>query len=439
MLHQSPVSCPEIEQCFSRSAWIREMIRFESALASASAEEGVVPQAAADSLVELLDTVTLPEEWIEDRSRSAGNPAIPFVTALTDALPEGPGRSVLHYGATSQDVIDTAMMLMVSRSLAVLEASLGALGDRLAEGATAYRDGVMPARTLLQQAGPQSVGLMFAQWLDPIIRLRADLTRLRAEVPTLQLGGATGSFSVLGVAGPQVAKRTASILGLAWAPMPWHGARDRGQSLVAWCGRAVSAAAKPARDISILMMTETGEVRERGAGGSTTLPHKRNPVASLPALAAQAQMGGLLAASQASSVGELQRAAGAWHGEWALIPQALELAGAALSGTGELLNRLEVDTVRMEMNLEATKGLLFAERLSTALSVEMGRSDAKALVERLCRESGERHLKDTALGSSVVTAALGKEEIEDLFNAKAGLGAYRSLIDDTVRFWNPDD
>ena len=288
-----------------------------------------------------------------------GNPVPALVRALTRILPPGPAGAV-HQGATSQDIIDTAAMLVARQSLGVISDDLAAAAAAAARLAAAYRDTLMIGRTLLQQAVPVTFGLVAAGWLTGLDEAAAALDRVAASRLAVQFGGAAGTLSALGDRGPEVAALLAAELGLQAPTVPWHTDRLRITEIAGACAGAAGVLGKIARDVTLLAQSEVGEVIEGGGpgrGGSSAMPHKRNPVASIAVLGCTRQVPGLLATLAAAAEQEHQRAAGAWHAEWEPLADLLRLTGSAASWAADLLTGLEPDPARMRRNLDGGRRL----------------------------------------------------------------------------------
>jgi 3-carboxy-cis,cis-muconate cycloisomerase len=403
-------------------AWLQAMLDFEAALARAEAGAGLISEADADAIGAACRADLYDPAKIGGAAGGIGNPAGPLVRALTAAV-EGPAAGHVHRGATSQDVLDTAAMLVARRALEPLLADLGAAAGAAAELAAEHRDTPMAGRTLLQQAVPISFGLKAAGWMTSLDEARARLTELRDTRLAVQLGGAAGTLAALGDAGPDVLARLAADLGLAEPVLAWHTLRGRVGELAGALAVAAGAAGKVARDVTLLAQTEVAEVREAGSGGSSTMPHKRNPVAAVAALACAEQAPGLAASLLAAMVQEHERAAGAWHSEWRPFSDLLVAAGSAAAWLRTCLEGLEVDAARMRANLDATGGLLLAERVANELAPALGRLGAHDLVERAA--TGERSFAD-ALAAD---AELPPEELERLLDPVEYLGSARELVD----------
>jgi 3-carboxy-cis,cis-muconate cycloisomerase len=408
-------------------AWLQAMLDFEAALARAQADAGLFPAAQADAIAAQARAELYDAAEIGSAAASIGNPAGPLVKALTARVREAePAATILdpaaagaagqvHRGATSQDVIDTATVLVARRALTPLLTELTAAADAAAALARTHRDDPIAGRTLLQQAVPTTFGLTAAGWVSG---LDAGVQALRAVPLAVQLGGAAGTLASLGDDGLAVLAGVARLLDLREPPLPWHTERTRIAALAGALGLAAGAIAKVATDVVLLSQTEVGEVREGDAGGSSTMPHKANPIAAIAARGNAARAPGLVATLLASMDHEHQRAAGAWHAEWAPLRELLVATGSAAAWLRTSLEGLEVDPRRMRENLDATGGLLLAERVATALGAQLGRDAAHELIERATREA-------TASGRTFASVLDDDEEVRD----QLGEGAAARLLD----------
>ena len=367
---------PRLREALSARAWVEALLETEAALAAAQADAGVIPAAAAEAIEAACAGGAVDAGGLADASLGAGNPVVALVERLRSAV-GGEAAAYAHWGATSQDVFDTAAMLIARRALAVVGEELDGVARACAGLARAHADTLMAGRTLLQQALPITFGLKAAGWLDAALDARAGLGRARLDV---QLGGAAGTLAALGADGPRVAAGLAARLGLGEPALPWHTARGRVAELGAALAVAGGAMGKVALDLVLLAQTEVGEV-VAGAGGSSTLPHKQNPIGAVRARACAARLPSLAASLLAAQAQEHERAAGAWHAEWVPLGDALALTGGAAAGVREALDGLEVRADRMRANLDATGGLLMSERIVLALAPRAGRDAAKAAVQ----------------------------------------------------------
>jgi 3-carboxy-cis,cis-muconate cycloisomerase len=413
----------ELQEAVSDRSWLQGMLDAEHALAKAGAAVGLVPENAAARIgevcrAELYDTTRLAEN-----GRVVGNPAEPLVRELRDAVGDE-AADYVHLGATSQDIVDTAAMLVSRRAVTLVLAELDRLADGCAELARAHRSTPMPARTLLQQAVPTTFGLKAAGWLVSVLEARRRLAAVQAERLAAQLGGAAGTLAALGDEALEVVRLYAQELGLAEPVLPWHANRQRVAELGAALDAVAGAAAKAGRDIALLAQSEVGEVAEASGGRSSTMPQKRNPVRSTLAVACAR----LTHAHSGVLLGELahehERAVGGWHAEWEALSGALAFAGGSAAAAADAVTGLEVDAVRMWANLEASGGVVVAERISFALTARLGRSEAHEVVAEAARAPSFREalLADERTG-------LSAEELDPLLDPTGYLGAAETLVD----------
>jgi 3-carboxy-cis,cis-muconate cycloisomerase/3-oxoadipate enol-lactonase len=418
-------------------AFLRAMLDAERALAAASARVGIVPEAAAAAIAGVCQADRFDPDDLGRRAEAAGNPVVPLVRDLTQAVERVAGPEAarwVHHGATSQDIMDTAASLVAFRALAPILDDLGGAAGAGARLAETHRDTVMAGRTLGQQAVVTTFGLKAAGWLVALEEAAAGLDRVRRRRLAAQLGGAAGTLASLGPDGTEVAGRYAAELGLAEPSLPWHTNRARVAELAGALGTAAGALDKIALDVTLLAQTEVGEVTEaagEGRGGSSTLPHKRNPVTAVLIGAATRRVPGLVATLLAAMAQEQERATGAWHAEWEPQAELLRLVGGAAARTRDLLGGLEVHPERMRANLEATGGLLLAERVAGALADALGRVGAQELVQRLAREAAGsgRPLRVVLLADPTVREHLEEAAVDRLLDPAGYLGAAGPLVD----------
>jgi 3-carboxy-cis,cis-muconate cycloisomerase len=381
-----------IAALFTDAARLQAMLDFEAALARAQASAGLIsaPAAAvigAQCRAELFDLRAL-----ACATALAGNPAIPLVKALTERVAAQDPRAALyvHWGSTSQDVIDCGLMLQLRQALDLVQADLGRLAEALMAAAQAHRATPIVARTLLQHALPTTFGLKLAGWLDAITRHRQRLQQTRQRALALQFGGACGTLAALRDKGIAVSAALARELDLVEASLPWHSHRDRVVEVAATLGLLAGTLGKIGLDIALMMQSEVAEAFEpaaEGKGGSSAMPHKRNPVGSVVAQAAALRVPGLVAVMLSAMLQEHERGVGGWHAEWETLPQIVLLTAGALHQTVAMVGGLEVDAARMRKNLDATDGLIMAEAVTLALGEHIGRSQARQLVEAAARRA----------------------------------------------------
>ena len=363
--------------------WLQAMLDTEAALARAVERAGLAPAGAGAAVTAVARAEYFDAAELGRTAVLIGNPVSALVRALTAAVPPA-ARDAVHRGATSQDIIDTAIMLLARRGIDVIGADLGAAAVDAAGLAGAHAGTVMAGRTLLQQAVPVTFGLVAAGWLTAIDEARRELDRVRATRLAVQFGGAAGTLASLGDAGSAVAALLAEELGLPEPVLPWHTDRQRIVQLAAALAGVCAAAGLVARNVTLLAQTEVAEVAEGadepGQGGSSAMPHKRNPVVSVLILGCTRRAPGLLATLAAAAEQEHQRAAGAWHAEWETLSDLLRVTGSATSWLVKLLSGLHVDAARMRANLDATGGLPLAEHVTAMLAPALGRLAAHDLV-----------------------------------------------------------
>jgi 3-carboxy-cis,cis-muconate cycloisomerase len=418
------------------TAHLQRMLDFESALARAEAATGVIPAPAVAAIGAACQADRFDIAELAQGAARAGNLAIPLVKALTaEVAKSNPDAArYVHWGATSQDVIDTATMLGLRAAIDALLPDLDRAIAGFAQLARQHRDTAIVARTWLQHALPMPFGLKLAEYAAALHRSRQRLKRLRADDIVLQFGGAAGTLAALGGNGLKVAERLAKEMDLRLPDAPWHTHRDRISDAASVLAILAGTCGKIARDISLMMQTDVGEAFEpagAGRGGSSTLPHKRNPVASASALAAATMAPNLAATMFAAQVQDHERSAGPWHAEWPTLPTLQLVTSGALAAIVDIAEGLEVDAARMRANLDSTHGLVMAEAISMALAGKVGKSESHHIVEAASRTAIESrtHLRDVLAKDTRVTAHLSASELERLFEPMAYQGVSQTLID----------
>jgi 3-carboxy-cis,cis-muconate cycloisomerase len=421
---------------FSAEGCVQGMLDFEAALARAEAATGVIPARVAEPIAQQCKVERIDLAALAQSSVSAGNLAIPLVKQLTSCVAESDKEAAkfVHWGATSQDAIDTGFMLQCRRALDLIDGEMQQLADALAVLAQAHRETPMIGRTWMQHALPVTFGLKAAGWLDGMHRHQERLGQLRQRVLVLQFGGAAGTLASLGDAGLQVAEALAAELRLPLPAMPWHTQRDRVAEIATVMGLLTGSLGKMARDISLLMQTDVAEAAEpagAGRGGSSTMPHKRNPVACAAVLASAARMPGLVATMLAGMVQEHERALGGWQAEWDTLPDILQLTAGALAQMRETIAGLSVDKARMRANIGMTHGLVMAEAVTLALGAHLGRMEAHTLVEAACHKAIEagKDLKAVLALEPAVTAIVSADELDRLLEPSHYLGQSTAFTD----------
>ncbi|TCM69870.1 3-carboxy-cis,cis-muconate cycloisomerase [Acinetobacter calcoaceticus] len=433
----------EVTAIFRDQALLNYMLHTEAALARAQASLGIIPTAAAEVISRVateqgVDALDL--DALAEATALAGNIAIPFVKQFTQAVHavDADAARYVHWGATSQDILDTACVLQSRDALQVVESQLQQLYAAALDLAQTHRAQVMMGRTWLQQALPITLGFKAARWASSIKRDLDRVAEIKPRVLTVQLGGAVGTLASLLDQGSAVVAAFAAELDLAIPCCTWHGERDRIVELGSTLAIIVGNTGKMARDWSLMMQTEIGEVYEptaKGRGGSSTMPHKRNPVAAASILAAANRVPALMSSLYQSMVQEHERSLGAWHAEWLALPEIFELCAGALQRSIEVLQGLEVNPQHMQRNIECTQGLIMAEALMMALAPKMGRLDAHHWVEQACLQAvqQQRHLKSVVAEIEQVQQLLSQDELEQIFDPAAYLGNLQQQIDAVLR------
>ncbi len=435
-LHDRLLGDPDIRERFGGRAQLQAMLDVEAALAEAEAAAGVVPTSCVAPIRAAANADLYDRTQIADEAAGAGNAVIPVVRHLTArvAAADPDAARYVHWGATSQDILDTGLVLQLRAAAPAISGHLRR-AERAAAGlARRYADATMAGRTWLQQATPITFGLKAAGWTDALGRTRREVETAVDRALVLQLGGAAGTLAALGARGLAVTDALAARLGLQPAATPWHAHRDRFVHLGCALGVAAGAAGKIARDVSLLAQTEVGEVAERavrGRGGSSTMPQKRNPVSASVALAAAGRTPGLVAALLGAMVQEHERGLGGWQVEWDVLPELVLVTAGGTRATAEALETLSVDTGRMRANLAATGGGLLAEAVAMALAEAVGKHEAHACVAAACRRAAEeeRPLANLLAEDTTVSHHLDHARIEELLSPDNYLGVSRRFIE----------
>ncbi|WP_298563207.1 3-carboxy-cis,cis-muconate cycloisomerase [Streptomyces luteogriseus] len=369
----------------SDDAFLRALLDAEAALTRAQAAAGLAPAEAATAVTGAAGADTFDVRSLAERARTGGNPVIPLVADLTKAVGDIHGPYV-HRGATSQDIMDTAMMLVAARTLDPVLADLGRTEQALSRLAAEHRDTAMPGRTLTQHAVPTTFGLKAAGWRSLVLDARERVRAVRESLPA-QLGGAAGTLAAFGAYGARdpagLPEAYARELGLRAPDLPWHTLRTPIGDLAGCLAFAAGALGKLAVDVLTLSRTEIAEVAEGSGGGSSAMPHKSNPVRSTLIASAARRAPQLAATLYGSMAAEDERPAGAWHAEWEPLRDLLRLVGGAARDAAELAEGLRVRPEAMRAHLDLTHGLIVSERLSAELAPVLGRAGAKELLTRL--------------------------------------------------------
>jgi 3-carboxy-cis,cis-muconate cycloisomerase len=428
-------------QALAAEAFVRAMLDFERALAAAEADAGIVPPDAARVIAGACADLRPAPDALAAEAKRSGSLAVPLVRALTEHVARVDARAAafVHYGSTSQDVLDTALVLCLKPCLTDADSVLATAVGRLAAHARRHAGAVMLGRTLMQPATPITAGLKIARWAAALHRCRLRLAEARERALCIQLGGAVGTLDAIGGKRAMVRNGLAMRLRLHEA-RAWHGEPDELIRLMTELALVTTTVGKIARDVSLLAQAEIGEMLEsapvKGVGGSSAMPHKRNPVACLQALTAAARVPGLMATVLAASVGEHERALGGWQAELVTIPELLDAAGGALDALDRIAGGLIVNAERMQANLDALHGLVFSERLARLIARDTDRAGAQALVDdwSAVAVKERRHLKDVALAARPALAG----PIDAVFSFDSLVAELAPVLDETLAGIAPD-
>jgi 3-carboxy-cis,cis-muconate cycloisomerase len=421
-----------INELFSDKQTIVQMLRFEGALALAQAENGIIPLEAAQIIENCCQVDFIDIDKLKSEIKLGGNAAIPLVKQLTRIVKNNDveASKYVHLGATSQDMVDTATVLQMQQYWYWLNDKLAELSDLLVEITKKHRNTLMIGRTLLQQARPITFGLKTSGWLQSIERSKERMKSTQKRVLVIQLGGAVGSGNAN--LSKSIQQSLADYLDLK-PSFSWQSNRDNLVEAASFFGILNQSLAKIAKDVSLMMQTEVAEVFEgaaEGKGGSSTMPHKRNPVTCAAILANANRIPNLVATLLASMPQEHERSAGLWHSEWEVLTEILLLTAGSIERSIELIASLEVDDKRMLQNLELTKGLIYAENISLALAIKMGKINAHELVEKACKLaiSQQKHLKEILKEMNI-----DLPNLEELFKAENSIGNSLEIIDEILK------
>jgi 3-carboxy-cis,cis-muconate cycloisomerase len=428
-----------MSRLFSDRGRLQGILDFEAALARVEARVGIIPAEAAAAIAtqcraELFDIAAL-----SHATAIAGNSAIPVVNELTRlvAAADSVAANYVHWGATSQDAMDTGLVLQLRQGLDLIEEDVQQLCADLAGLAAEHRETPIAGRTWLQHAAPTTFGLKVAGWLGAAARHLERVRRVRARALVLQFGGAAGTLAALGRHAEKTALLLAEELRLRPAELPWHAHRDGLAEVAVTLGLLVGSLGKMARDIALMTQSEVAEVAEPsppGRGGSSSMPQKRNPVGCATVLAAATRIPALVSVLLSAMTQEHERGLGGWQAEWETVPEVFLLSSGALSQSRQVIAGLRVDAERMRANLDATRGLIYAEAVSTALAPIVGHAAAHKLVERACRQAADqgRHLREVALDDAEIAGHLSAAELKSLFDLRPHVQAAARLVDQAL-------
>ena len=413
-------------------AWLRRLLDFEGALARVESRLGLIPTEAGEKISARCHVRFFEVEKLGKEASADGNPVIPLVRALTAEV-KGDSAGYVHWGATSQDALDTAMMLVARDGLDLLLKDLERVEAACATLADKHRATVMAARTLLQQALPTTFGLKAAGWLHAAMEADARVRDVRVNRLAVQLGGAAGTLAAFAGKGVKVTEALAGELHLVQPDLPWHTDRLRVLDLGHVLARLAGVMSKIALDVALLSQTEVAEVVEPAPGGSSALPHKRNPVGSA---LARACARGVWAQAQLLTVAteqEQERAAGAWQSEWPALSEAFRCASGAVATMATVLEGIDVDEARMRSNLEAAGGVLMSESVMMALAAKTSRPEARNLVEKAARATTAGKSFKEALVDAGAGDHLDQAELDAALDPSGYLGAAADLVDWTLQ------
>jgi 3-carboxy-cis,cis-muconate cycloisomerase len=424
----------DVSAHFSLRGRLQAMLDVEAALAEAEASAGVIPRDAAGAVktacnVDLFDAASLEAESVR-----AGNLAIPLVRELTARVAGSHPEMAryVHWGATSQDIIDTGLVLQLRGSVPAIVHDLRRAADASARHAAQHVATTMPGRTWLQQATPITFGLKAAGWCDALDRTSTLVQQSLDAASCLQFGGASGTLAALGDQGPDIATRFGKILGLAVPAIPWHTHRDRLASLACALGVATGTMGKIGRDLALLAQTEIGEAHEPAAeaGRSSTMPHKRNPVRAAIVVAAAMRVPGLVSTMLACMLQEHERGLGGWQAEWDTVPDLVTTTAEASAALAAALEALSIAPSRMRENVAMTGGLVLAEAVAMRLARRVGKAEAHAIVERAAAKATEerRSFAEVLSADASVTAVLSRSDIDEALSADAYLGSAETFV-----------
>jgi len=429
----------DMRQVFCDQGRVQAMLDFEAALARAEARVGVIPASAVAPIATACDASLYDFALLGEAIATAGNSAIPLVKALGKqiAATDAEAERYVHLGATSQDVMDSGLVLQLRQALALIERDLADLADSLATQAKRHAATPLAGRTWLQHATPVTLGMKIAGWLGAVTRSRQRLRELKPRLLVLQFGGASGTLAALGEQALPIAQALAEELQLTLPEQPWHTQRDRIVEFGAVLGLIAGSLGKLGRDVSLLMQTEAAEVFEPsvpGKGGSSTMPHKRNPVGAAVLIGAATRVPGLVSTLFSAMPQEHERSLGLWHAEWETLPEICCLVSGALQQARLLADGLEVDAERMARNLQLTQGLVLAEAVSIVLAQRVGRDTAHHLLEQCCKRAvaEQRHLRAVLGDEPQVTAELSSAELDHLLDPAHYLGQAHVWVERAV-------
>lgn len=422
-----------VEALFTDSAYVQYMLNFESALARASANAGLIPASSAEAIARSCHAGEFDLATLQSAVPASGNLAIPLVKQLTVlvARENSVAAGHVHWGATSQDVQDTALILQLRDAIPLFLNDLHRLADSLTDLTAKHRETPVIARTWLQHAVPTTFGFIAAGWLDAVLRHINRFSALPAHTIALQFGGAAGNLASLGEKSSDVTKYLAKELNLSSA-IPWHSNRDRLAEFATACALLSATLHKIASDLVLYMQTEVAEISESAAGGSSSMPNKQNPVVSAAVVACASRVPGLLSTFlSAISAEQHQRGIGSWHAEWETLPQLVSLSASALHHSANLIPQLQIHAEKMRENIELTHGLVFSEAVSMALAPKLGKQAAhdRVAAAAMLAQSQSCHLREILASDLELSPLLSPTLLDSLFDPSSNLGAALAFTD----------
>ena len=423
----------EMRNVFEERTLISRYLEVERAIAKVQAELGIIPKEAADAICQYATLEHLDLDRYAEDVKRVGFPIVPLVKQLTEIIPDGWGE-YSHWGATTQDIMDTALVLQLYEAICLIDNDLKEIVHLLAQLAKRYRDTPMVGRSQLQQALPITFGYKVAVWLSMIKRHLERLEQLKPRLLVGQFSGAVGTLASLGDRGLEVQEALCEELGLVQPEISWHTARDCLAEAVSFLGLVTSSLGKIANDIILLAQTEVAELKEPfviGRGSSSTMPQKRNPISSELIIAAAKAVQQQVATMLSATIQDHERASGTWMLEWLVVPEAFVLTSGALKHTKQIMAGLEVDKVQMEKNLELTKGLIVSEAVMMALAPFMGRQKAHDLMAKISKQAthNNKSLYKVLISLPEVTKHLSGEQLKSLTNPKNYMGLAVQMVD----------
>jgi len=426
-------STEAMRRVFSDENRVQKYLDFEAGLARAQARLGIIPQNACDEILKHCDAAQYDMGKIKSQTERIGYPVLPVVQQLVALCRDGLGEWC-HWGATTQDITDSATIMQIREALALVEREIAGISDALAAMAKKYRDTPMAGRSNLQQAVPITFGYKMATMLAAFERQKQRLAELRARVLVFEFGGAAGTLSSLGKDGLKVQVELAKELNLAQPEIAWHTVRDRIAEVGCFLGLVTGLCGKIALDVKLMMQTEVEEVYEpfhEGRGSSSTMPQKRNPISSVYITALTSVVRQHVAALLDAMVEDHERATGPWEIEWIVLPEIFSLSAGALAQTRFLLEGLQVDEKKMRANLDITRGLIVSEAVMMGLGPHLGRQYAHDLVYDICRKviATGRPLLDLLAEDKEIAKHMSRDDLAKLVDPANYLGVAGEMVD----------